>query len=143
MTTTKKIVTVCLIIFAVIVITILFYGLMTKNNTNLTELNAEKNNADDMGIIDDNNNPPPANLNNLTTAIVAQHSTPEDCWTIIEDKVYDFTNYLNLHPAGPETMIPTCGKDGTIGFNTKGGKGPHSEGAREMLINYYIGNITR
>ena len=41
---------------------------------------------------------------------VALHSTEEDCWMVLRDKVYDFTDFLPKHPGGKK-MIEGCGTD--------------------------------
>ena len=35
---------------------------------------------------------------NITTKEVAQHNTADDAWIIIDNKVFDITNYLDKHP---------------------------------------------
>lgn len=78
----------------------------------------------------------------LTLEEVSKHNSPEDCWLIINGKVYDVTNYLNFHPGGPETIIPYCGRDATQAFNTMGGRGhPHSPRAYMLLSQFYIGDL--
>ena len=47
---------------------------------------------------------------------VAKHNTPDDIWLIIRDKVYDFTEYLPLHPGG-EAILRNAGADSTSGFS--------------------------
>jgi cytochrome b involved in lipid metabolism len=51
-----------------------------------------------------------------TMAEVATHSSAKDCWLIIEDVVYDVTNYLEHHPGGPTWLTELAGKDATDGF---------------------------
>ena len=34
-----------------------------------------------------------------TTADVEKHSTPEDCWVIVHEKVYDVTSFVPATPA--------------------------------------------
>ena len=45
----------------------------------------------------------------LTTAVVAQHNTPGDCWIVLSEVVYDVTSYMH---SGPQDHI-LCGKDNT------------------------------
>jgi cytochrome b involved in lipid metabolism len=76
----------------------------------------------------------------LTLESVQSHATETDCYMIIENRVYDVTSYLPSHPAGPETMIPYCGKDATDAFNSIKGKG-HSQSAKAMLETYLVGDL--
>jgi len=80
----------------------------------------------------------------LSLSLVSQHNTPENCWFVINGKVYDVTNYLSgdFHPGGDEIIIPFCGKDATSAFASKGDLGEdHSESGYEDLEVYIIGNI--
>jgi len=36
---------------------------------------------------------------------VKTHDKENDCWIIIEDKVYDVTKFLPLHPAGKNVIL--------------------------------------
>lgn len=49
-------------------------------------------------------------------AEVATHNTANDLWLIIRGKVYDFTEYIALHPGG-EAILRNAGKDSTVGFS--------------------------
>ena len=44
---------------------------------------------------------------------VAQHSKREDCYVVLYDKVYDLTDFIPLHPGGPQIIIKYAGKDAT------------------------------
>ena len=73
---------------------------------------------------------------------VAKHATKSDCWMIIDDQVYDFTNYLPQHPAAPDVMLKFCGKNATEAWKSKGGIGrPHSVRAASMLEKYRQGTL--
>lgn len=52
----------------------------------------------------------------LTAEEVASHNKPEDLWLIINNKVYNFTEYLPLHPGG-EAILKNAGRDSTTGFS--------------------------
>lgn len=74
---------------------------------------------------------------------VKKHSKKEDCYMIIEDKVYDLTSYIDSHPGGL-IISRFCGKDGTEAFNARGKeKEPHSPKARELLKKYYLGDLEK
>jgi cytochrome b involved in lipid metabolism len=48
---------------------------------------------------------------------VERHCTPEDCWVVINGKVYDLTEFLGRHPGGPKSILAWAGKDGSEVFN--------------------------
>lgn len=51
--------------------------------------------------------------NEFTLAQVQAHNSSDSCYSIIDNQVYDFTNWINLHPGGDESIENICGKDGT------------------------------
>jgi cytochrome-b5 reductase len=48
---------------------------------------------------------------------VALHNTEYDCWTILDDKVYNITPYLKYHPGGVAKLMLSAGGDCTTLFN--------------------------
>ncbi|XP_002988153.2 cytochrome B5 [Selaginella moellendorffii] len=66
---------------------------------------------------------------------VLQHSTRDDCWIVVDGKVYDVTKFLLDHPGGDEVIIASTGKDATDDFENVG----HSNSARAMMKEYVIG----
>jgi cytochrome b involved in lipid metabolism len=73
---------------------------------------------------------------------VAKHSTPGDCWIIINGNVYDVTQHLINHPGGANQIIPYCGQDATAAYDTKGGQGnPHSPLADSTLGPILVGAL--
>lgn len=85
---------------------------------------------------------PPNNLLiSLTTTEIAKHSSEADCWIIVNNGVYNVTNYLLQHPGGKNEIIPYCGKDATQGFATRGGTGQHSSAAQSYLAQLYLGPV--
>jgi cytochrome b involved in lipid metabolism len=79
----------------------------------------------------------------LNTAEVAKHNSPNDCWMIINGKVYDLTPYIGSHPGGDRTILKYCGQDGSKGFATKDKNAPHSSYAASQLNDYFIGNLNQ
>ncbi|SPN96770.1 related to L-lactate dehydrogenase [Cephalotrichum gorgonifer] len=57
------------------------------------------------------------NLKTLSLDEVAQHNTSESCWVILYGIVYDVTDFLNEHPAGPQAILRLAGKDATEEFD--------------------------
>jgi flavocytochrome c len=67
---------------------------------------------------------------------LAQHSTASSCWVSLYGKVYDFTDFLEEHPAGPQAILEFAGQDGTAKFEAV-----HN---REMLEDFSpIGNLVQ
>jgi len=120
----KNVVTVSLMIFIIAVVAVLGGAVFNQNKT--------ANNS-----IGDNP------VTGVTQSQVAQHNTANNCWMIISNKVYNVTSYIPVHPGGAGTIIPYCGKDGTVAFDTKGGDGSHPQSARNLLVNYYVGNLSK
>jgi cytochrome b involved in lipid metabolism len=77
----------------------------------------------------------------LSVSEVAKHASAASCWVIINGKVYDMTTHINGHSGGAQEILSSCGKDGSVAFNTKGGKGRHSSSATSFLASFYIGEI--
>jgi cytochrome-b5 reductase len=47
---------------------------------------------------------------------VALHKSAENCWIVIDGKVYDPTYYLDEHPGGANKIMEWAGQDATKGF---------------------------
>jgi len=77
----------------------------------------------------------------LSKADVAKHAIESDCWVIVNSNVYNVTDYIPNHPAGPQAIIPLCGADATEAFNTRNGKGPHPAKALETLQSMLVGTM--
>ena len=76
----------------------------------------------------------------ITLSEVAQHNTPQDCWTAVEGQVYDLTDFVARHPAGPAGVVSMCGTDATTLFN-----GEHAGQAEpeSWLAVFRIGELAR
>ena len=72
---------------------------------------------------------------------VERHNVAEgedqSIWCVIHDKVYDVTKFLTEHPGGEETLIENAGIDASEAFEDVG----HSDDAREMLAEYFVGEL--
>ena len=66
---------------------------------------------------------------------VARHADEDDVWVIIDDVVYDLTEYAHEHPGGVEAILKNAGGDATKGF-----KGPqHPSRAFDVVEDYRCG----
>ena len=98
-------------------------NLNTNVNTNVntnTNLNQNTNN----------------NATALTRAVVARHATANDCYLIINNKVYNVTSYIGQHPGGVRNITSYCGQEATGIFAAI-----HSNFAWDLLSQYYIGML--
>ena len=73
---------------------------------------------------------------------IAKHGSENDCWLLIDGKVYDVTEFIGRHPGG-DAVLEGCGIDSTELYETRpmGSGTPHSPGARQRLDDYYIGEL--
>ena len=67
---------------------------------------------------------------------VAAHATVDDCWTIINGKVFDLSKYATEHPGGIPAIAESCGVDSTSRFLTA-----HSLGLLEDMDFFPIGHL--
>jgi hypothetical protein len=51
-----------------------------------------------------------------TMAQVKANKSASKCWSVINEKVYDLTAWINAHPGGEGAIISLCGTDGTQDF---------------------------
>jgi len=80
-------------------------------------------------------------LHEYHVAEVARHKLENDCWMVIEGKVYDITTYLPGHPSEPEVILAWCGKEASDAWQTKTRDRSHSSRANNLLQQYLIGRL--
>lgn len=129
----KKILIVSILIFVLLIVSgfLLFLRNSDPAQTNETTSNSQSNDA-----------------KFFSAEQVAEHSTQNNCWTIIDDGVYDITSYLPRHPGGDEIQR-ACGANGTSLFKTRttdegekiGTGTPHSSTASNQLKSFRVGNL--
>ncbi|OWZ17759.1 Nitrate reductase [Phytophthora megakarya] len=73
----------------------------------------------------------------ITMEEVSLHNTEEDCWSVLDGKVYNMTPYLKFHPGGVSDLMLSAGGDCTDLFNEKH---PWVNG-HSMLEKCYIGQL--
>lgn len=81
----------------------------------------------------------PASDKKFTMTEVAKHSSESDCWVIINNKVYDLTTYIPMHPGGQSEITNWCGNDATISFNRERKHG--KPGVQTELAYYLLGSL--
>ena len=68
---------------------------------------------------------------------MAAHSSREDVWMSIHNKVYNISKYLDDHPGGEEVLMDRAGKDATEDYEDVG----HSNEARKQLNKFEVGEL--
>ena len=70
---------------------------------------------------------------------IAKHASVDDLWVIIDDKVYDLTDYVDEHPGGVDAVAKNGGGDAPEGF-----KGPqHPSRVFDIVEEYRVGVLAR
>lgn len=145
----KKLSTISLFIFGVVLISILTSGLVFyQNSKNSNQIAGSK-----VDVLTE------AKIKNLAVSgkslvlnmvEIKKHNKSVDCWMLINGNVYDITSFFGSHPGGNATMEATCGTDATDAYVTKdpnatstGGGSNHSSNARNMLKDYYLGILNQ
>ena len=49
-------------------------------------------------------------LPEFTRAEVAKHASPDDCWVLLDGKIYDITPFIKNHPGGVEKILLAAGQ---------------------------------
>jgi len=68
---------------------------------------------------------------------VATHNTKEDCFAVVDGKVYDISKFIGLGVHNP-IIEKSCGTDATDTFSPK-----HAQKAIDNLENYKIGTLAQ
>jgi len=74
----------------------------------------------------------------FTLTEIANHNKEDDVWIIVKDRVYDCTEYLEMHPGGMDSITINAGGDATEDFTAI-----HSKKATKLLEKYYIGDVDK
>mmetsp|Transcript_40939 Transcript_40939/g.76669 ORF Transcript_40939/g.76669 Transcript_40939/m.76669 type:complete len:371 (+) Transcript_40939:230-1342(+) len=72
----------------------------------------------------------------LTLHEISGHKTREDCWLIIDEKVYDVSDWISRHPGGEQILLMYAGTDATDVF-----KAFHHPREFKRLSAYHVGNL--
>lgn len=66
---------------------------------------------------------------------VSWHDRPDDCWIVLNDRVYNVTKLIDSHPGGFEVIMEHAGRDATLAFRSVG----HSIDAIEQVDEFLVG----
>ena len=66
---------------------------------------------------------------------IKTHNKENDCWIIVNKKVYDVTKFINNHPGGKQCLLKKAGTDCTRDLSF------HSNDAKKLMLDMKIGNV--
>ena len=142
----KKLATISLFIFTVVLISILTAGLVFYQNNKGNGNQIAGSKVDVLTQTKINQIASTGKSLVLNMAELVKHNKSSDCWMLISGSVYDITSFFGSHPGGNATMEATCGTDATVAYATRdpyaktsGTKINHSKSAQGMLTDYYLG----
>ncbi|KAF2766415.1 hypothetical protein EJ03DRAFT_278165 [Teratosphaeria nubilosa] len=49
---------------------------------------------------------------------ISQHNTPEDCWIVVDGKIWDITDFAPEHPGGGEIIWKHAGRDASTSYSS-------------------------
>lgn len=83
---------------------------------------------------------PAATKVGYTMAQVRANNTAANCWAVINDSVYDLTNWIKSHPGGSGAIVGLCGTDGSSSFSVKHG---NQSRPAAQLNSYRLGPLAK
>ncbi|KAH9255374.1 hypothetical protein BASA81_006493 [Batrachochytrium salamandrivorans] len=79
-------------------------------------------------------------LPSFTAAEVAKHNSPDDCWIVIDNVVYNVTEFLNKHPGGSGPLEDQAGTDTSYQFRMHHGEGILERSGKKYIVGRLTGN---
>jgi cytochrome b involved in lipid metabolism len=76
-----------------------------------------------------------------TAEEVATHHTESDLWVILDNKIYDLTEFVTRHPGGRSVLVRAAGTDITDRFLEVESHVKVSVGIQKMLIGMLVGEL--
>jgi cytochrome b involved in lipid metabolism len=70
----------------------------------------------------------------LSMTTVAQKNTPENCWAVVSNNVYNLTAYITAHPGGAANITNLCGTDATAAFTNEHGQSDKPNTALKFFV---------
>jgi cytochrome b involved in lipid metabolism len=83
---------------------------------------------------------PTAEATGYTMEKVKANNSASSCWSVINENVYDLTNWINQHPGGSGAIRGLCGTDGSAEYSRQH-KGQGNPGSR--LASYLLGPLAK
>eukprot|EP00003_Mantamonas_plastica_P012930 TRINITY_DN2290_c3_g1_i1.p2 TRINITY_DN2290_c3_g1~~TRINITY_DN2290_c3_g1_i1.p2 ORF type:complete len:165 (+),score=69.42 TRINITY_DN2290_c3_g1_i1:54-548(+) len=88
---------------------------------------------------DDDKAKPADKVKKFTRKEVAKHNTKEDCWMVINNKVYDVTEYVPDHQGGEDAISRYAGQDNSVAvFGVQ-----HPTKVFEIIEDFEIGELVK
>lgn len=75
-------------------------------------------------------------IKTYTMKEIEKQNSEDSAWIVVDNHVYDCTPFLDDHPGGAASIVMNAGEDATEEFVAI-----HSDKARTMLEDYYIGEL--
>lgn len=83
--------------------------------------------------------PAPTKTGYTMTQVRANNSA-SNCWSVIDDSVYDLTKWINSHPGGSGAIVGLCGTDASSAFSSKHG---NQSRPAAQLSSYRLGPLAK
>lgn len=138
----SKVIPLTLFVFALVILSLFAFKKGYSSTTN------SSNNAADYKVAETTQDAPTQDTSSAVTDSSAQtftmsevssHTDRSSCYSVISGNVYDLTDYIDRHPAGPQDILRICGKDGTSDFNAEHGRNTRIE---SQLSSFKIGTLS-
>jgi cytochrome b involved in lipid metabolism len=85
---------------------------------------------------------PTSEVGGITLTEIATHASRTDCWTAIDQTVYDLTGYIQQHPGGAGALENLCGIDATSAYKSQhGGQQRPASALAGLAIGVYAGDV--
>lgn len=121
-----------------VILSILVLSACSSSTSQNESTDLETTNINPIETQDTENTENQINETELTMTLVESHNSKDSCYTVVDEKVYDITTYIPLHPGGERDIMKICGRDGSSLFNREHGGQQEPE---EMLASFYIGDL--
>jgi cytochrome b involved in lipid metabolism len=110
---------------------------VTETDSPVTEM---ESNEEMMPVEPDGGTGASTDFEVLGIEAVAANASEESCWAIIDDNVYDLTDWISSHPGGSSRIIGLCGTDGTSQFQGQHGGSSSAQGTLERYLLGAVGD---